>query len=604
MRKLLLVIGLAICISLLAGSAAAYATAPYQPITYYVNDDATGANNGTTWNDAFTDLQSALNVVLAGDQIWVAAGTYKPSLSLDGSSNARTAAFSLKSGVALYGGFAGDEKQLKKRNLDPALTILSGDIGTAGDDADNSYHVVYASGVTGAVLDGFTVTGGRGNRESYTGRDIQGAGMYNVNSSFTVSNCVFSDNRVVGRTTSVAAGAGMYNENSALTVTDCTFSDNQAGIAYLDAWGRGGGMFNKGYYNEGVYGSQTSNIITGCAFTGNFAAAKYRAVVGGVNGGGGMNNEGCDAIVDRCTFAGNSAGNGGAMLNFVCMPAITNCIFTGNYTTYSNGFGGAIFNLANATILNCTFYKNGWRAWFNPPYDLRPYTECGGAIYDYHVGSTITNCIFSENAVFSSGGAIKSWALRRPGTTLTNCLFYENIHRYSRWPDQEIDHVDFDGYSEESGNLYDVDPLLVAPAGGDFRLPYCSPCVDAGYDFTRGYWSDPVLPATDFYGDQRLVDGDGDGTRAVDIGVDEYVPDLPGLRAFLEALACAGDIDEMLAARLLAYVDAAEAVLAEDEPETAVRILNQLIADAAASLGETETAQLIERKTQAVIEEL
>ncbi|MBN1630423.1 MAG: right-handed parallel beta-helix repeat-containing protein [Thermoleophilia bacterium] len=604
MRKSLLVIGLAICISLLAGSAAAYATAPYQPITYYVNDDATGANTGTTWEDAFTDLQSALSVVVAGDQIWVAAGTYKPSLSIDGSADARTAAFSLKSGVAVFGGFAGDEKRLKERNLDTALTVLSGDIGTAGDDADNSYHVVYASGVTGAVLDGFTVTSGRGNLQSYYGRDIQGAGMYNVNSSFTVSNCVFSDNRVIGRPTSVAAGAGMYNENSALTVTDCTFNYNQAGIAYLDAWGRGGGMFNRGYYNEGVYGSQTSNIITGCTFTGNFAAAKYIEVAGGTNGGGGMNNEGCDATVDRCTFAGNSAGNGGAILNFICMPTITNCIFTGNYTTYGDGGGGAILNLANATILNCTFYKNGWRAHFNPPYDLRPYTRCGGAIYDYRVGSTITNCIFSENAVSASGGAIKSWALRPPGTTLTNCLFYKNIHRWLGWTQEEIDHVDIDGYYEESGNLYDVDPLLVDPAGGDFRLPYCSPCVDAGYDFTRGYWSDPVLPATDFYGDKRLVDGDGDGTRAVDIGIDEYVPDLPGLRAFLEALAVAGGIDETLAARLLAYVDAAEAALAEDDEAAAVGILNELIADVEASLGDTETAQLIERKTRAVIEEI
>ena len=84
------------------------------PVTYYVNDDATGAEHGTSWQDAFTDLQSALAVAVAGDQIWVAAGTYKPSLSIDGSADARTASFSLKSGVALYGGFAGVENNWRR----------------------------------------------------------------------------------------------------------------------------------------------------------------------------------------------------------------------------------------------------------------------------------------------------------------------------------------------------------------------------------------------------------------------------------------------------------------------------------------------------------
>lgn len=483
---------------------------------------------------------------------------------------------------------------------------MSGDIGTAGDDTDNSYHVVYADGVTGAVLDGFTVTDGLGNgEESYAGRDSQGAGMCNINSMFAVSNCVFSDNRVVGKTYgSVAFGAGMYNGDCAMTITDCTFSGNLAGDAYVGAFGRGGGMSNRGLYNEGTYGPEARNTIIGCTFTGNFAAATSVSSGYGMNGGGGVTNDDCYVTVESCTFSGNSAGNGGAILNFGGLPTITDCIFSGNCTSFSDGRGGAIYNFANATILNCTFYKNGWRPWYYAPYELRPYTVEGGAIFDYRAGSTITNCIFSGNAVRARGGAINSHALRSPGTKLTNCLFYQNINAWNNWPYIAIDHVVLDGFFQESGNLYDVDPLMMDPAGGDFRLPYYSPCVDAGYDFTRGYWSDPALPATDFYGDKRLVDGDADGERAVDIGADEYVPDLPGLRAFLEALAVAGDLDDMLATRLLAYVDAAEAALAEDELETAIGTLNELIADVEASLGDTETAQLIERKTQAVIEEI
>ena len=207
----------------------------------------------------------------------MAAGTYKPSLSIDGSADARTASFSLKSGVALYGGFAGVENDLKKRSSDPALTVLSGDIGVAGDAADNSYHVVYASGVTGAVLDGFTVTGGRGDRTtgaySLRVRDTRGAGMYNYESSLTVANCVFSDNRVDGKTYySVAVGAGMYNEKSAPTVTNCVFRLNHAGGAWAtNAWGRGGGMYNYGTY--GSYPNESWPRVTGCTFSDNTAYA-------------------------------------------------------------------------------------------------------------------------------------------------------------------------------------------------------------------------------------------------------------------------------------------------------------------------------------------
>ena len=42
----------------------------------YVKADAVGADNGTSWADAYSDLQEALAVAAPGNDIWVAAGTY------------------------------------------------------------------------------------------------------------------------------------------------------------------------------------------------------------------------------------------------------------------------------------------------------------------------------------------------------------------------------------------------------------------------------------------------------------------------------------------------------------------------------------------------
>jgi hypothetical protein len=65
-------------------------------LTLYVRAEATGANTGSDWDNAFTELQSALSAALPSDQIWVAEGTYSDHVTLG-------------TGLSLYGGFAGDE---------------------------------------------------------------------------------------------------------------------------------------------------------------------------------------------------------------------------------------------------------------------------------------------------------------------------------------------------------------------------------------------------------------------------------------------------------------------------------------------------------------
>jgi len=63
----------------------------------YVKWNATGANNGASWTDAYTNLQSAIGTAISGESIWVAKGTYKPTTGTD-----QTVSFLLKKMVSRF----------------------------------------------------------------------------------------------------------------------------------------------------------------------------------------------------------------------------------------------------------------------------------------------------------------------------------------------------------------------------------------------------------------------------------------------------------------------------------------------------------------------
>lgn len=122
-----------------------------------------GAGNCASWANACR-CETALTTAVSGDEIWVAAGTYKPTTNTD-----RAVSFVLKNGVAVYGGFPGTETLRTQRNFSANVTILSGDIDnndsqtpiitnltTVTGNATNSYNVVIGSGTNNtAILDGF-----------------------------------------------------------------------------------------------------------------------------------------------------------------------------------------------------------------------------------------------------------------------------------------------------------------------------------------------------------------------------------------------------------------------------------------------------------------
>jgi hypothetical protein len=235
----------------------------------YVNWSATGRNDGSSWEDAFTDLRSALIAAVSGDDIWVAAGVYRPTSGTD-----RNIAFDLKAGVALYGGFAGTESALDQRNWTTNLTALSGDIGAVGMAADNSYHVINATSIAAATIDGITIAAGQADHSNAD----EGGGLYSYCSSLTLNNVSFSGNFAGG------CGGGLYNYAGTPKLTNVSFFDNTA---------------NDG---AGIYTCNGSPTLANVTLSENTAADR----------GGGVTVSGsCSATLNKVSFSGNNAGSRG-----------------------------------------------------------------------------------------------------------------------------------------------------------------------------------------------------------------------------------------------------------------------------------------------------
>ncbi|MBQ3809473.1 MAG: C10 family peptidase, partial [Kiritimatiellae bacterium] len=232
-------------------------------IVLFVDADATdGANNGSSWADAYTDLQSALAKRKAGAEIWVAEGTYKPTAG-----TSRTVFFQMVTNVAVFGGFSGVETARSQRDWIAHRTILSGDIGVAGTKTDNSAILVV--GAPGATLDGFTITGAYFEKyassfspslSSYgAGVICSRTGQEDTDFNFIVEHCLITGNDYYN---SLLYGYGNYR--------NCVIADN-TGIASSPYISYGNQFVNCTFANNPAYqfsnaGSWSSGSYPPCRF--------------------------------------------------------------------------------------------------------------------------------------------------------------------------------------------------------------------------------------------------------------------------------------------------------------------------------------------------
>jgi len=453
----------------------------FQEAPLYVDMDASGANNGMSWADAFNHPQDALANAISARvaEIWVAEGAYKPDLGNGIMLGDREATFQLINDVAVKGGYAGfNEPNASTRDITGNKTILSGDlnendvnVNDPGEMADepsrgeNSRHVVSGSGTNaGAILDGFTITGGYGN-----GYQIDGGGMYNQTGSPTVTNCIFTGNMA-------HKGGGAYNVLGNPTFSNCTFSGN---LAFEDAENYPGG--------GGMYNFRSNSKLTNCVFIGNSASAYDEG-----GDGGGIYCGNSSATLINCMIIGNFARRwGGGMTHwFGGKSKLINCILSGNSAGAETG--GLDNSDGDPELINCTFSGN--------------FAPRNGGMFSTDAYPVVTNCIFWGNSDDSSGTEAAQIHVEKGSPVID----YSCVQGWT-------------GAFSGIGNIGD-DPLFVDAAGTDgqagteddnLRLSAGSPCINAG---DNGVVRPPAL--TDLDGNPRITQ------TIVDMGAYEFQGEL------------------------------------------------------------------------------
>lgn len=539
---------------------------PLLAATWFVNATAQGQNSGGSWDDAFLDLQDALDVAQAGDEIWVASGTYKP----DRGTGDRTISFVMVPGVPLYGGFAGWESSLNERDWRANPTVLSGDLN--GDDGprncalvsdccrehegfgcdnpacearvcsqrpeccegfcpeclgdwdrtcaglalaaccdvgdwgtcENSYLILDATTPTnvGYFLDGFTVQGGY-IRGPEAYQTPGGYGLYSADGEVVVQNSTFHNH---------SQFAIRLHASSAI-FSNCTIAQNLGVGVYYPSSNLS--LIDCAFFDNGQ-GASGGGIGTYQTTVINSTFAEHRGNALQVGG---------DLSVTDSFFSGGGAvsvsqSNGQA--NF------ENCIWTGN--------AGVLANYASSTIMRNCVILGTHRLAISSGFASNNFTNCLFANGAHSIGQgygtlKMTNCVVAGNEV--EVGNATGLNLNNVSATLKNSIFWGNrssvtqqglleqgqIDEYES--NINIDHCLVEGWTGKFGGFANsgLDPLFVNVPGVDgvrgtlddnFRLSPNSAAINAGDTAVI------TLPPTDLDGHHRVLCG------AVDIGAYEF----------------------------------------------------------------------------------
>ncbi|MBE2237479.1 MAG: PKD domain-containing protein [Caldilineaceae bacterium] len=366
----------------------------------YVKSNGMAGGACASWATACV-LDYAMNQAAAGDELWLAAGVYIPTLGVGSS-----ASFTLTNGVALYGGFAGTETARQQRDPAVHVVVLSGDAGIAGNSDDNANHVVTAINVDAATrIDGVTIRDGNAIGFSATG---SGGGIYIYNGNLTIANVLFTNNsgqsggglysrygsptldnvQFIGN--SASYGGGVYNYSPAMTLTNVIFRNNSVSL-----------------YGGGMYNNASNPVLTGALFEDNRAG----------NHGGALYSNNSNTLITTARFTSNyAASSGGAIYSYRKTFSLSDTLFMSN-TSRSNGGSlyvsrGALDGERISLFYNSTRYNGGAVATDRSVLTMTHVTAAfnqakyGGVFYNDTTTVTLANATFYSNSATIDGGAM------------------------------------------------------------------------------------------------------------------------------------------------------------------------------------------------------
>jgi hypothetical protein len=326
----------------------------------YVNGNAVGYGDGTSWENAFRSLKAACEAAAlfpqdAPKEIWIAAGTYAPGTSPG-------EFLPLVPNTSYIGGFAGHEAAKSQRNVAANTVTISGDFG----GGLRSTHLFYGYGSGDFLFEDLQL------------KDASGYGVYNSGFDSVINNCIISDN-----------GGGVYVANGTFIMNGGTISGNTA------SYYGGGVCVNGGTFtmNDGTISNNTASAgggvyVTNGTFTMNGGAISNNTA----SGGGGV-----------CLSSGTFTMEGGAISNNTATSQGGGgvCVYGGTFTmnggtisdnTATSQGGGVYVNGGTFTMDGGTISNN-------------TATDSGGGVYVYTGGIiTMNGGAISNNTAGGGGG--------------------------------------------------------------------------------------------------------------------------------------------------------------------------------------------------------
>ncbi|MBN1138299.1 MAG: tandem-95 repeat protein [Anaerolineae bacterium] len=526
----------------------------------YVDAGASGAHDGSSWTDAYANLQDALAVAVAGSEIWVAQGIYTPLHCPVTRLVPEPGGYWYLTDPALPAGLAEIRLQAVFRNDDPwgrALQFGPGETfqlwsvpgviappdlpvvvdqepsGTVAHGANFGYDLIIdlsalPAGETALAFRPVNGTSGTmppawapvvsvsfscpADLRSATFGLKNGVALYGGFAGVETSR-EQRDWQRYPTTLSGDIGAAVDSGDNSYHVLTSSGAD---ATAILDGFtvtgGNADGEINQG---GGMLNDAGSPTIRNVVFKGNGAQrGGGMASSGGsptlehvtfsdnwADMGAGMANYGGSATLRWVTFENNVAGSGGGMANYESSSTLINVTFSGNS---SEGGGGMDNRYSGVTLVNVVFSGN--RALFG---------GSGGGMQNNYSNLTLVNVTLSGNQATDDAGGMANYG---GSAALTNCILWGNTSsadysEISNWDTTTtIRHSlvhgsggSGDGWDvslgDDGGGNLDEDPLFVDPPAS-LRLQSASPAVDAG--------DNAALPA-----DTADLDGDGDTAEPI-----------------------------------------------------------------------------------------